>query len=71
MKWAPTFSSIHYEQVALLHPPKRLASYETEEFFAQTCSTCLEEPYIKDSSSAHPCRAIAWPESPEYLPRAV
>src|SRR6185436_11517540 len=58
MKWAPTFSSINYEQVALLHPPNRLASYETEEFFAQTCSTCLEGPYRKDSSSAHPCRAI-------------
>jgi hypothetical protein len=30
--------------------------------FAQTCSTCLEGPYYKDSSSAHPCRAIdrAW-----------
>ena len=62
MKWAPTFSSIYYEQVALLHPPNRLASYETQEFFAQTCSTCLEGPYRKDSSSTHPCRAIdrAW-----------
>ena len=30
--------------------------------FAQTCSTCLEGPHRKDSSSAHPCRAIgrAW-----------
>ena len=30
--------------------------------FAQTCSTCLEGPYGKDSSGAHPCRAIdrAW-----------
>jgi hypothetical protein len=30
--------------------------------FAQTCSTCLEGPYNKDSSSAHPCRVIdrAW-----------
>ena len=26
--------------------------------FAQTCSTCLEGPYRKDSSSAHPGRAI-------------
>ena len=28
----------------------------------QTCSTCLEGPYRKDSSGAHPCRAIdrAW-----------
>ena len=33
LKWAPTFSSIYYEQVALLDPPKRLASDETEEFF--------------------------------------
>ena len=32
LKWAPTFSSIHYEQVALLHPSNRLASDETEEF---------------------------------------
>ena len=30
--------------------------------FAQTWSTCLEGPYRKDSSGAHPCRAIdrAW-----------
>ena len=30
--------------------------------FAQTCSTCLEGPYMKDLSDAHPCRAIdrAW-----------
>ena len=30
--------------------------------FAQTCSTCLDGPYSKDSSGAHPCRAIdrAW-----------
>jgi len=30
--------------------------------FAQTCSTCLEGPYRKDSFSAHPCRTIdrAW-----------
>ena len=30
--------------------------------FAQTCSTCLEVPNSKDSSGAHPCRAIdrAW-----------
>ena len=30
--------------------------------FAQTCSTCLEGPYRKDSSGAHPCRVTdrAW-----------
>ena len=30
--------------------------------FAQSCSTCLEGPYRKDSSGAHPCWAIdtAW-----------
>ena len=39
--------------------------------FAQTCSTCLEGPYRKDSSGAHPCRTIDRPESPEYLPHAV
>ena len=32
LKWARTFSSIYYEQVALLRPPNRLASDETEEF---------------------------------------
>ena len=31
-KWAPTFSSIYVEQVALLHRPNQLASDETEEF---------------------------------------
>ena len=33
LKWAPTFSTIYYEPVALLHPPNRLASNETNEFF--------------------------------------
>ena len=30
--------------------------------FVQTCSTCLEGPYRKGSSGAHPCRVIdnAW-----------
>ena len=32
LNWAPMFSSIYYEQVALLHPPNRLASDEIEEF---------------------------------------
>ena len=32
LKWVHTFSSIYYELVALLHPPNRLASDETEEF---------------------------------------
>ena len=32
LKWAPTFSSIYYEQVTLLLPPNRLANDETEEF---------------------------------------
>ena len=32
LKWVPTFPSIYHEQVALLHPPHRLASDETEEF---------------------------------------
>ena len=31
LKWAPKFSSIYYDQVALLHPPNRLASDEIEE----------------------------------------
>ena len=48
--------------MALLHPPNRLASDETEEFLPKHVSTCIEWPYWKDSSSAHPCRAIdrAW-----------
>ena len=58
MKWAPTFSLIYYEQVALLHPPNRLASDETKEFLPKHVSTCIEGPYRKDSSGAHPCRAI-------------
>ena len=32
LKWAPTLSSIYFEQVALLHPPNRLAYDETVEF---------------------------------------
>ena len=32
LKWTPMFSSIYHEQVALLHPPNRIASDETEEF---------------------------------------
>ena len=32
---APTFSSIYYEQVALLHPPIRLAFDETKEFLTK------------------------------------
>ena len=35
LKWAPTFSSIYFELVALLHPPNRLASDETEEFISK------------------------------------
>ena len=35
LKWAPTFSSIYYEQVALLHPQNRLASDETKEFLPE------------------------------------
>ena len=31
LKWAPTFSSIYVEQVALLHPPNQLAYVEIEE----------------------------------------
>ena len=69
LKWAPTFSSIYYEHVALLHPPNRLASDKTEEFliFAQTCSTCLEGPYRNDSSSAHSRRAIDRAWEPQIL----
>ena len=42
------------------------------EIFAQTCSICLEGPYRKDSSGAHPCRVIdrawdPWIPSPSSL----
>ena len=33
LKWAPMFSLIYYEQVALFYQPNRLASDETEEFW--------------------------------------
>ena len=39
--------------------------------FAQTYSICLEGPYRKVSSGAHPCRAIDRAWEPEYLPRAA
>ena len=32
--------------------------------FAQTCSTCLEGPYRKDSSGTQSCRAIDWAWEP-------
>ena len=32
LEWAPTFSSIYVEQVALLHRPNQLASDETKKF---------------------------------------
>ena len=32
LKWEPNFSSIYYEQLALLHPPNGIAYDETEEF---------------------------------------
>ena len=35
LKWEPTLSSIYYDQVALLHPPNRLASDETDEFLSK------------------------------------
>ena len=43
--------------------PAQLTSLRwTWGIFSQTCSTWLEGPYRKDSSGAHPCRAIdrAW-----------
>ena len=39
--------------------------------FAQTCSTCLEGSYRKDSSGLIPVGRKTGPERPEYLPRAV
>jgi len=39
-------------------PAQRTSLRWNWRIFAQTCSTCLEGPYRKDSSSAHPCRVI-------------
>ena len=58
MKWAPTFSSIYYEQVALLHPPNRLASDEIEEILPKHVPHVEKDHIEKDSSGGHPCRAI-------------
>src|SRR6185369_9341587 len=58
LKWAPMFSSIYYEQVALLHPPNGIASDETQEFLPKHVPHVWKRPYRKDSSSAHPCSAI-------------
>ena len=37
------FSSIYYVQVALLHPPNRLASDETEEFLPKHVPHVLKD----------------------------
>ena len=45
--------------------PAQLTSLRRNwENFAQTCSTCLEGPYRKDLSGAHPCGAIDWAWEP-------
>src|SRR6185312_4650471 len=43
LKWSPMFSSIYYEQVALLHPPNRLGSDETEEFLPKHVPHVLKD----------------------------
>src|SRR6185436_5187881 len=47
LQWAPTSSSIYYEQVALLHLPNRLASDETEEFLPKHVPHIKEDHIIK------------------------
>ena len=52
-----------YVLIDLLWAPTQTTSLRWNwGIFAQTCSTCLEGPYRKDSSGTHPCRAIdrAW-----------
>ena len=71
LKWAPTFSSIYYEQVALLHPPNRLASDETEEFWPKHVPLVWEDHIDKIHLALIPVGRYTGPESPEYLPRAV
>ena len=46
LKWAPMFSLIYYEQVALLHPPNRLVSDETEELLPKHVP-CVYKDHIE------------------------
>ena len=50
-------------------PAQPISHRWTWGIFAQACSTCLERLYRKESSIAHPCRAIdrAW-EPPNSFP---
>ena len=67
LKWAPTFSSICYEQVALLHPPNRLASVETEEFLPKHVPH-VQKDHIGKIHLVHiPVGRQTGPQSPEYL----
>ena len=58
------FSSIYYEQVALLHLPNQLASVETEEFLPK--SICYEQVAL-----LHPPNGLASDETEEFLPKHV
>ena len=71
LKWEPMFSSIYYEQVALLHPPNRLASDETEEFLPKHVPRVYMDHIGKIHLALIPVGRQTGPESPEYLPRAV
>src|SRR6185312_10471640 len=71
LKWAPTFSSIYYEQVALLHTPNRLASDETDEFLPKHVPHVSKDHIGKIHLANIPVGRLTGPESPEYLPRAV
>ena len=71
LKWAPTFLMIYYEQVALLHPPIRLASNETEEFLPEHVPHVQKDHIGKNHQAFIPVGRQTGPESLEYLPRAV
>ena len=70
-KWAPTFSSIYYEQVAMLHRPKQLASNETEEFLPKHVPHVQKDHIERIHLALIPVGRQTGPESPEYIPRAV
>ena len=65
------FSSINYEQVALLHLPNWLASDETEEFLPKHVPHDYKDHVGKIHLALISVERLTGPESPEYLPRAV
>ena len=57
-KWPKIWHSNKHLNPSLVAPAQPTSLRWNWGIFAQTCSTCLEGPYRKDSTSVHPCRAI-------------